>query len=160
MTTLLGNKERFAVEIGEFSKGLRVVDLWAANRWWTCDDNCAYLPQFLQSVRDTIDRLRSGADLVLPFPGLSPAEAYRRLLAADDGSHQRFWFANWGPTTDNVDALLFRDGERVAIPFEFWRSEHLFPDELGKTFVAELPESELLWVLEEMLKVLNSSDGA
>jgi len=158
---LFGNKQRFAVEVGEFRKQtatLRRVDIWAANRWWTCDDNLVYIPQFRTDVRDTLSWLRSATDLSLPFPGLSPAETHRRLLAADDGQREQFWFPMWGPTTDNITAHLFRLGESVIIPFEFWRPAHPFPDELGKIFVSELPEAEFLRVLEEMQEVLDTPE--
>ena len=154
---LVGDKLRFAAEIGDFWEGqqqLRRVDLWAAGRWWTCDDNIAYLPQFCMSVQDSIRWLRSGCDLTQPFPHADAAEAHRRLLAIDDGSREQFWFPRWGPTTDNVTAHVFRVGDRLAIPFEFWRPAHPQPEELGKVFVAELPEVELVSVLEQMLTVL------
>ena len=163
MTILIGDKSRFAAEIGDFSTGttqLRRVDLWAAAQWWTCDDNSAYLPQFCFDVQRTIDRLRSGDNLSMPFPGLSPAETHRRLLASDDGSRERFWFPHWGPTTDNILAHLFRDREQIFIPFEFWREEHHLPEQLGMIFVAELIEAELLSVLQRVVDTLNESHVA
>ena len=157
MSVLFGDKGRFAAEVGEFWDGSdqgRRVDLWAAGRWLTCDDNTAFVPQFVMSVRSTLDWLRWGCDLSVPFPGLSPAEAHRRLLDLDDGSRQRFWFPLWGPTTDNVTGHVFRVGDRLVITFEFWREEHHIPEELGRVFVAELPEAEFLDVLERMLAEL------
>jgi hypothetical protein len=157
---LIGNKERFAAEIGEFcgnSPALRRVDLWAANRWWTCDDNMVYVPQFHHSVQFTVDRLRSGGiNLLVPFKDVSPADAHRRILAeeADEDSPvswDRFWFESWGPTTDNVISRIFREQGRVWITFEFWREDHHDPDELGRVFVAELAEEELISVLEQLL---------
>lgn len=158
MTTLIGDKSRFAAEIGDTTAAntqLRRVDLWAADQWWTCDDNSAYLPQFCFDVQRTIDWLQSGCDLSLPFPNLPPGETHRRLLAYDDGSRERFWFPHWGPTTDNILAHLFRDGDRIFIPFEFWRDEHQLPKHLGTVFVAELNETELLSVLQRMIDALD-----
>jgi hypothetical protein len=114
---LVGDKLRFAAEIGDFWEGqqqLRRVDLWAAGRWWTCDDNIAYLPQFCMSVQGSIRWLRSGCDLTQPSPDVDAAEAHRRLLAIDDGSREQFWFPRWGPTTDNVTAHVFRVGDRLV----------------------------------------------
>jgi len=160
MMTLIGNKSRFAAEIGGFSAGstqLRRVDLWAADQWWTCDDNNVFLPQFCFDVQRTINRLKSGCDLSLPFPGLPPVETHRRLLALDDGSGEQFCFPHWGPTTDNILAHLFRDGERIFIPFEFWRKEHRLPKQLGMVFVAELIEAEFLSVLRQIIDTLGEA---
>lgn len=160
MAILIGDTCRFAAEIGDAltdSTQLRRLDLWAADQWWTCDDNSAYLPQFRSDVQSTIDWLRSGCDLSLPFPGLPPAETHRRLLALGYGSRERFWFPRWGPTTDNVLAHLFRDGDRIFIPFEFWRDEHHLPEQLGTVFVAELNETELLSVLQRMVDALDET---
>jgi hypothetical protein len=157
MAMLFGDKQRFAAEVGEFSDSsteLRRVDLWAAGRWWTCDDNIAFVPQFCMSVRDSVNWLRSGCDLTQPFPEVDVAEAHRRLLAVDDGSREQFWFPLWGPTTDNVTAHVFRVADRLVIPFEFWRPLHPRPEELGQVFVAELPEVELVGVLEQVLAAL------
>jgi hypothetical protein len=158
-----GDKQRFAAEVGEFWEGhqqLQRVDLWAAGRWWTCDDNTAFVPQFCISVQSSVNWLRSGCDLTQPYPDVDPAEAHRRLLAVGDGSREQFWFPRWGPTTDNVIAHVFRAGDRLVIPFEFWRPAHPRPEELGRVFVAELPEAELVGVLEQMLAALGCSPDA
>jgi hypothetical protein len=160
MTMLFGDKQRFAAEVGEFwgnSDQLRRVDLWAAGRWWTCDDNTVFVPQFCLSVRGTADWLRSGRDLSLPFPGLSPAETHRHLLELDDGSRERFCFSHWGPTTDNILGHAFRVGEQLVITFEFWRELHPVREEQGVVFVAELPATELLSVLDQMLAALGET---
>jgi hypothetical protein len=160
VVALFGEKQRFAAEVGGFWEGhqqLRRVDLWAAGRWWTCDDNIAFVPQFCGSVRGSVDWLRSGCDLSQPFPSVDAAEAHRRLLAADDGSREQFWFPLWGPTTDNVIAHVFRVGDRLVIPFEFRRPTHPRPEELGQVFVTELPEVEFVGVLEQILAALACS---
>jgi hypothetical protein len=161
VAVLFGDKQRFAAEVGEFWEGhqqLRRVDLWGAGRWLTCDDNTAFVPQFCGSVRGTVNWLRSGCDLSLPFPGLSPAETHRRLLAVDDGSREQFWFPRWGPTTDNVVGHVFRVGDRLLVTLEFWRETHPVPEERGVVFVAELPEAEFVGVLEQMLAALGCSE--
>jgi hypothetical protein len=154
---LLGDKQRFAAEVGESRGGtdqLRHVDLWAAGRWLTCDDNTAYVPQFCVSVRDTLNWLRSGCDLSPPYAGLSLAETHRQLLEVGDGSREQFWFPLWGPTTDNVSGHVFREGEWISIAMEFWRETHLPADERGKVFVAGMPEVEFVNVLEQMIAAL------
>jgi uncharacterized protein (TIGR02996 family) len=153
-----GDRRRFAVEVGEFyfpDRTNRRVDLWAASRWLTCDDHNVRVGQFRHSVEHTIGWLRSGPDLALPFPGLSPEETFGRLYEVDDGLRERFWgLLRWGPTTDNVSALLFRHRDHLVITFQFWRDTHPNPEERGVIFVAELPESELLEVLEQLRDAL------
>ncbi|MGC5004676.1 hypothetical protein ACLQ2L_19640, partial [Streptomyces sp. DT203] len=73
MNVILGDKRRFAAEVGEQGQ-LRRVDLWAAGKWLTCDDNMAYVPQFRRDVLDTAAWLQSGEGFSMPFAGLS-AEA-------------------------------------------------------------------------------------
>ena len=157
MAILFGDKSRFAAEIGEFrgeDHRFRRVDFWAAERRLTCDDNDAFAEQLCMSLCNMIDWLRSGPDLIPPFPELDPAETHRRLLALDDGSRESFWFPRWGPITDNVTGHVFRWGETLTITFEFWRETHPVPEERGVVFVAELPEQEFLSVLEKTFYLL------
>ena len=159
--TRFGDPNRFAVEVGEFWRGdpqFRRVDLWAADRWLTCDDNIAFVPQFCGSVRGTLSWLRSWCDLSLPYAGLSAAETHSRLLSVDDGSREQFWFPLWGPTTDNQTGHIFRVGDRLVLTFEFWRESHPVPEERGAVFVVELPEAEFVGILKEMLALLESGD--
>jgi uncharacterized protein (TIGR02996 family) len=157
-----GDGRRFAVEVGEFyfpDRRTRRVDLWAAGRWLTCDDHNVNVGQFRSSVEHSIRWLRSGPDLTLPFPGLSPEETFRRLYEVDDDFRQHFWrLLHWGPTTDNVSALLFRREDHLVLTFRFERDTHPIPEERGVIFVAELPESELLGVLEQLRDALQE-DG-
>ena len=80
MTVLLGDKNRFAAEVGDWDNALCRVDLWTAGKWLTCDDNMAFVRQFRRDVLDTVAWLRSGQGSPLPFDGLSPESTHRRLL--------------------------------------------------------------------------------
>jgi hypothetical protein len=154
---LIGDKQRFAAEVGEFWDETRIcrrVDLWAAGHWLTCDDNSVHVGVFTTSVRSTLRWLQSGRDLTPPFPGVSMEETHRRLLEIDDGSREQFWFPRWGPETDNVTGHLFRIGDQLAITFEFWREQHPNAEERGQVFVARLPESEFVRVLEQLVSAL------
>ena len=154
-----GDKERFAVEIGECyedSPQLRRVDMWAAGHWLTCDDNWAYVPAFCHAVQRTITRMQESRDLELPHDGLDAADTHRRLRVADDESGWRFRTLGWGPTTDNLVAMLFRLGpDRLALTFQFWREEHHDRDEAGVIFTAEVARSEFLRVLAHTVGVLS-----
>ena len=134
--------------------GLRRVDIWVAGQWLTCDDNMAYVPQFRLSVQRDLARLDSVAPA--PFPGLPPAAIHQQLLTDDDGLGEQWWFLHWGPTTDNVLAYLFRDGDRLVITMEFWREEHLrrHPEHRGAVFVAEIEAEELADILQNAVGVL------
>jgi hypothetical protein len=168
MTVLLGDKNRFAAEVGEWEHSLRRVDLWAAGQWLTCDDNMAFVGQFRSDVVDAVAWLRSGAVPPLPFDGLSPAATHRRLMhraGADDETEEeyrfrgRFRVLSWGPTTDNVTAHLFRNADRLVLTVQFRREEHLVrhPDHAGKVFVAEVPAEEFVGILEDLAAVLDGS---
>ncbi|CAM5281952.1 hypothetical protein [Streptomyces atroolivaceus] len=167
MNVLLGDKSRFAAEVGEPGPLCR-VDLWAAGKWLTCDDNLVYVPQFRRDVRDTAAWLRSGEGSPLPFAGLSAEATHRRLrqhAGHDDESeadyqlHSRFGVLLWGPTTDNVMAYLFHEGDRLVITLEFWREEHLVhhPDDAGAVFGVEVPADEFIGILEGIAAALAPS---
>jgi hypothetical protein len=168
VTVLLGDKNSFAAEVGEGEHSLRRVGLWAAGQWLTCDDNMAFVGQFRSEVMDTVAWLRSGAGSPLPFDGLSPEDTHRRLMhraGADDETEEEYRFRSqfrvlsWGPTTDNVTALLFRDADRLVLTLQFRREEHLVrhPDHAGKVFVAEVPTEEFLGILEDLAAGLDGS---
>jgi hypothetical protein len=167
VAVLLGDKHRFAVEIGDWDgPALRRVDLWAADQWLTCDDNAAFVKQFGHAVQDTAAWVRAGRGSPLPFPGLSPVATHRRFIAAtgndDEELREQFWiFDRWGPTTDNFLTYLFRDGDALVLTFQFWREKHLLkhPEHAGAVFAAEIQAAEFAGILEDLLAVLDRGQG-
>jgi hypothetical protein len=162
MAVLLGDKRRFAVEVGDWDgPALRRVDLWAADQWLTCDDNAAFVPQFRHSVKGTAVRVCAGHGSPLPFAGLSPAATHRRFVAAtgndDELLREQFWIFHWGPTTDNLLAFHFRDGDELVLTFQFWREEHLLkhPGHAGAVFVVEIQAAEFAGILEDLIANLD-----
>ncbi|MFE2598722.1 hypothetical protein ACFXCZ_19845 [Streptomyces sp. NPDC059396] len=169
MNVVLGDKHRFAAEVGGQGQLCR-VDLWAAGKWLTCDDNMAYVPQFRRDVLDTAAWLRSGAGSPMPFAGMSAEATHRRLMhragnddetEADYGLRSQFRTLLWGPTTDNVTTHLFREEDRLVITLEFWRQEHLLnhPEDAGAVFVAEIPMEEFAGILDGIVAVLDTGQG-
>lgn len=166
MNVVLGDKSRFGAEVGEPGPLCR-VDLWAAGRWLTCDDNMAYVPQFRRDVLDAVAWLRSGEGSPLPFAGLSAEATHRRLVqrAGDDEPEADYQLRGrirvllWGPTTDNVTAHLFREEDRLVITLSFWREEHLLshPEDAGAVFTIEIPATEFVGLLEGIAAALDSS---
>lgn len=167
---VLGDKQRFAAEVGEWDGVLCQVDLWVAGNRLTCDDNMAFAKQFRLAVLDTAARLRSGEGSSLPFAGLSPEATHRRLMlrAGDDDEtgadyelRSQFRVLSWGPTTDNVTAHLFRNGDRLVITLQFWREEHLLkhPEHAGEVFVMEIPTAEFVGILEDLVAVLDGGQN-
>jgi hypothetical protein len=146
-----GDKSRFAMVVGEIDPAnpdMRVVEIWAGGQEITCDDSDAYLPTFCRRVDGAIVELLSDLDLSPPWPELSFEEVHRRLNAVDDGSREQYWvMLHWGETTDNISALTFRRHDRIIITFEFWRPTHRNPGDVGRVFVVEMAEKELLRVL-------------
>jgi hypothetical protein len=165
VAVFLGDKGRLAVEVGDWDgPALRRVDLWAVGQWLTCDDNMAFIRQFRKAVAETADWLRTGHGAALPFAGLTAADAHRRLVAGtgregkDDALRRRFRFLDrWGPTTDNVTAFLFRDGEPLEITWQFWREQHLLthPGHAGAVFTLEIRAAELTQLLDDLVSVLD-----
>lgn len=114
----------------------------------------AYVQQFRRAVLNTAAWLRSGDGSPSPFVGLSPEAAHRHLmsLADDDEPRSRFRLLNWGPTTDDVIAHVFRDGERLLRTTQFWREAHLLrhPEHADEVFTAEVPAVEFIGILEDL----------
>ncbi|WP_432920427.1 hypothetical protein ACQPZZ_20435 [Microbispora sp. CA-135349] len=161
MTVLLGDKQRFGMEVGDWvDSELRQVDLWIAGQRLTCDDNLAFVKQFRLSVAGTARWMRSGGGSPPPFPGLSPVAAHRRLVDESEDFEETAWncrFFGWGPTTDNLQAFAFREGAHLTITVAFWREEHLreHPEHAGKVWVAELRTEEFLGLLEELVAIID-----
>jgi hypothetical protein len=165
-TVLIGDRDRFAAEVGEQAgHQLRRVDLWAAGQWLTCDDNMAYLPHFQREVARTADWIRAGTAQPLPFRSPSPQDAHRQLLdrvrGLEDDCFQFCPFSRWGPTADNVLSFVFRDGDRLVLTFEFWREQHLraHPGHAGMVLTAELGKEELTAILDQLTAVLAQDDS-
>lgn len=158
MTRRFGDRARFCVEIGEVTPhSLRVVDLWAGGRWLTVDDNTAYLPSFIQFLRSTADRVRRREVSACPYPEHSPEEIFRLLYADDETDfREQFWLMHWGETVDNVTSYVYLDGDELVIVFSFWRASHPFPEDLGKIFVARIPQDEFASVLEQSADLLDA----
>ncbi|MFD6223934.1 hypothetical protein [Nocardia asteroides] len=161
MAVLLGEKSRFAVEVGARASGLRRVDLWVADQWLTCDDNAVSVDQFRCSVEETVVSIRSGQVPALPFAALSPVATHRRFVAAtgDDpicNLREQFWFLRWGPTTDNLLTFAFLDGNHLAITLQFWREAHLLdhPEHVGRVFEVANEPAELAGTLESLASAL------
>ncbi len=154
---MYGQLARFAITVGGIlsdNGGSRRVDVWAADRWLTCDDNIVYVPHFAGCLQRALRGLLSdpGCRRGRPYPGLSVEDNYCRLrvdAANDNAEYLAYRFMDWGPTADNVGMLLFRVNGTAHVPFSFWRPDHHDPSELGRVFVAELPEWELAQVLSD-----------
>ena len=150
-----GQETRFAITVVEILNDncdSRRVDVCAACRWLTCEDNHVYVPHFAGCLQHVVGCLLSNPQhrRGRSYPQLSVEDNYRRLLAdaeTDNSEYLTYQFMNWGPTADNVGMLLFREGGMAYLPFSFSRSDHHVLAELGQVFVAELPEWELATVL-------------
>ena len=146
------------MEIGKITPpSLRTVDLWAGGKWLTTDDNTVFLPAFVPFLRSTADQVRRREVSPRPFPGRSPEEIFRLLLADDETDfREQFWLLHWGETVDNVTSYVFMDGDDLMIVFGFWREHHPFPADLGKVFVARIPPDEFADVLEQAADLLDA----
>lgn len=60
MNRRFGDRAMFAVEVGAIMPpAFRTVDLWAAGRWLTTDDNVVYVPSFSWYMRLDAERCRT-----------------------------------------------------------------------------------------------------
>ncbi|WP_027345694.1 hypothetical protein [Hamadaea tsunoensis] len=148
MMRRFGDRATFAVELGEtISPVLRVIDLWAAGKHMTTDDNVAFIPSFLRLIRPTATQVRQRDIPSCPFPGRSPEENYRLLHADETEFRERFWFMHWGETVDNLSCYAYLD-EVLVIVFAFWRTTHPDLDDLGKIFVTKIEPEEFAVILQ------------
>jgi hypothetical protein len=152
-----GDRNTFALEVGEAlpPSRLRVVDLWAAGKWLTTDDNVVYLPSFCHRMRSTAARVRQRDIPPCPFPELSPQEIFRQLEADETGFREQHWFMQWGETVDNVSSYAYLDSHLV-IMFAFWRASHPYPEDSGKVFVARIPPEEFVATLLSAADLLDA----
>jgi hypothetical protein len=160
MTRRFGDRAVFAVEVGEKqSSALRVVDLWAAGKWLTTDDNVAYVPSFSWYMRSDAERVRRRHIKPCPFPGRAPEDVLRLLHADETGFREQFRFMRWNETVDNVSAYAYLDHDLVIV-FQFWRASHPVPEDLGKVFVSRIPPDEFVAVVEQAANLLDASSSA
>lgn len=154
-TRRFGGLATFAVEIGEIEPyQLRVVDLWAAGKRLTTDDNYAFLPFFINAMRSSAAQVRRRDVRPCPFPDRTPEEIFRLLHADDTEFREQFWFMQWGEIVDNVSKYAYLDDDLVIV-FAFWRRTHPFPDDLGKVFVARIPPDKFVATVEEAADLLD-----
>ncbi len=157
MTRKFGDRATFCVEIGEFtSPSLRVVDLWAGGKWLTTDDNTVYLPSFLYYMRDEAKLVRQRDIKPCPFPDRTPEEIFKLLRADQTGFREQFWFMRWSETVDNVSMYAYLDGDELVIVFQFWRTTHRYPEDLGRVFVARIPPDDFADIVEAAADVLDA----
>jgi hypothetical protein len=159
MTRRFGDRATFAVGVGEIeSPALRTVDLWAAGKWLTTDDNVAYVPSFSRYMRLDAERVRRRDVQPCPSPGRALEEIFRSLHTDKTGFREQFWFMRWSETLDNVSAYAYLDDDLVIV-FQFWRTSHPFPEDLGKAFLARLPPDEFVEIVEEAADLLDAGSS-
>jgi hypothetical protein len=142
MAILLGDKHTFAAEVGDWAGGLCRVDLWAADHWLTCDDNMVYVLQFRRAVTNTARRVRAGHGSLHPSPTCNqqqPIDGSTTSSRPSTRTMRSLFPSRVGPTTDNLETQLFRDGDHLTITFRFWREAHLrkHPEHRNIVLVAE-----------------------
>ncbi|MGL6074967.1 MAG: hypothetical protein ACRC8S_12475 [Fimbriiglobus sp.] len=150
-----GHDSRFSFTIGEDLRqcgSSRRVDVAAAGRRLTCADNNVNTAFFAGRLEHELRKLLSDPQerRGRPHPSLSVADNYRRLrdeAKEDNTEYLSYRFMDWGPTADNVAMLMFRENGTVHLPFSFVWPDGQDPSELGKIYVAELPEWELAMTL-------------
>lgn len=147
MRRRVGDRTTFAIEIGEaVSADLRIVDVWAAGKRLTTDDNVAYVPSLLHYLRRAAARVCQREIRPCPFPEHSSEQIFRQLEADETGFREHYWFMRWSEMLDNVSSYAYLDDELVII-FAFRRDEHPAPEDRGKVLVAKIPPEHFATIL-------------
>jgi hypothetical protein len=161
MMRRFGDRAKFAVEVSGVwppppapaTGELRTVDLWAAGKRLTTDDNTAFLPTFIGLLRSTAARVSHREVGPRPFPHRSPKDIFQLLHADDETAfRERFWLMHWGETVDNVTSYAYLDGDDLVIVFSHSRAE----EGLGEVFVARIAADEFAAVLDEAADLLDA----
>jgi hypothetical protein len=97
-----GDRATFAIEIGGFDGGLRIVDLWAGGKWLSVSDNVSYVPSLCNLMRSSADRVSRGEVLGSPVPGCTPEQVFWLLCQDSEELAESHWFMHWGDGTDNL----------------------------------------------------------
>ncbi|MBV1856652.1 hypothetical protein [Catellatospora tritici] len=155
MRRRIGDRTTFAIEIGmALSADLRIVDVWAAGKRLTADDNVAYVPSLCHYLRRAAARVCQREIRPCPFPEYSPEEIFRQLEADETGFREHYWFMRWSETLDNVSSYAYLDDDLVII-FAFWRDEHPVPEGGGKVLVAKIPPEQFATIVLTAADLLN-----
>jgi hypothetical protein len=169
---IIGNRARFAFEIGEYRDAqLRRVDIWAGGTRLCVDDNSAYIPQFTTGLACEIKDSYRISDFSKYLHDLSPIEMAAFVCSTrdedspnygieDDSIYPRYKFLDLGPTTDNLISFLFRDTHTSFFVHSFWRDA--WQKGLPRTYqVVELDFEEIMSVYKAAINVLlDTENGA
>ncbi len=165
----------------------RCVHLWAGLHQLTADSGeKTEVQAFCRSVRSTLDLLQSDCE-IKPPNGFSPIKMHHALRKMEKEMEserniedlygpyrhpfdpegfsllsppEKYLFPQWGPSTREAIGHLFRYSDRVFITFEFVPGHHAGGANDGKVFAVDLPVSEFIRLLEQMLTALDGSAHA
>jgi len=130
---IIGDKNRFAFEIGEYlenSRDLRRVDIWAGGIRLCTYDDMVYVGSYIGSLEHNIQRSYDVNLFKDLLAGKSPEEMAWFVASTYDEDHANFGledklfpsyrFLDLGETTDNFSAFLFRDGSKAVLTYSLW----------------------------------------
>ena len=146
----------FVIEVGEVqSSQLCVVDVWAAGKRLTIDDNIAYVPSLSYYMRQDANRVHRREIPAHPFPGRAPGEVVRLLDADETVNREQLWFMRWSEILDSVSIFAYLDGDLV-VAFRFWRATHPVPEDLGNVFAVRIPLDHFVATVEHAADLLDA----
>lgn len=144
---VFGEKSLFAIEIDELTLNLDMcnVNIYIKNVNLCCDDNSAYLPSFIRSMKSTISRLNINhkyQNFEHYFEGKSAKEIHAFLCRTrsprsrfygieNDKLYPSYSIFDWGETTDNVICFCFPRRDSHYLTFQFWRKTHFNKGDIG-----------------------------
>jgi len=166
---IIGNNSTFAFDIGQeqLETNLRTVNIVIDNRYVCCDCNSAYLPQFIASMENDIDRIAKNDwnKYHKYFEGKSISEIHEFILRTrteeskeydieDDKIFPLHNFLNWGPTTDNLCCFIVPWNNKYFLTYQFWRPEHPDKSEIGKVQNVQIELIEVAKTIEAAITAL------
>jgi hypothetical protein len=159
MTERFGDRNTFAVEVGPGagSSTLRVVDIWAAGKQLTVNDNVAYVPSLLYAIRGTAAQVRGRSVPSCPFPGQSPEVVFELLERDETEFREHYWFLQWGEIVDNVSKYAYLDHESLVLMFALRAPTPPMPDDRGRVFVATIHVDVFSQVLDAAANLLQQA---
>lgn len=173
-TRLIGDKKRFAIEVEDSSRGVRIMNIFVNGKSVCVDDNHIYVDGIIPHFELDISRLTTNVFTgnVDYFNGLTSAQAFNKLndifkIDIDDFSDEEYekysaitaishqhGFLVWGPTTDNLNSYYYPLNGMMVLSAGFWRDEHTPKHELNEVYSIQIEPNEIKDILEDVLKVL------
>lgn len=133
-------------------RGARRLDDYASLQIWVAGerlphDDVAFVPQLVRAIERALDAERLEE---FPAPTLDGVENHRRCMSFGLDGIRKYRWLDWGPTTDELTGLAFRDGDDAILTFQHRDSTDVV--------VARIPIHDLTDRLRRLLSILRPTE--